>query len=672
MRFSILTTLLISMTTFAQTPIEKFSNQLKHQLSKSTSISELQVWIFFNDKGSEADSYLLKPGSVVSEKSLQRRSKVFTSYALLENTDLPVSASYIKQVQSAGFKLKQKSKWFNGVSGYASVSVLNVISTLPFVKQIDLVACLPKNYEKTESDFTIDVSKSIQNKIQSPNLLDYGNSSSQVQQINVHEVHNLGYTGQGVTVCVMDAGFNRLTHEVFSTMNIIAAYDFVNNDPGVGDSTDMGGGSHGTQTLSAIGGFKEGKLVGPAFGANFILAKTENTDSETPIEEDNWIAALEWADSIGVDVTSTSLGYFGYDAPFVGYTWENMDGNTARITIAADLAVKKGIVVVNSAGNEGFNSTHNTLAAPSDGDSVIAVGSVTSSGTRSSFSSVGNTVDGRIKPDIMAMGSSVTLASPINDTRYSTASGTSFSCPLAAGVAALILNAKPDLTPIQVRDALRNSASRNQNPDREYGWGIINALNAINSTIPVELVSFNAEISNNMVILSWETSTETNSDGFAIERARENSSFSEIGFVDAAGNSTSVNSYKFVDELFISGKYFYRLKQVNFDGTFEFSSEIEVKIKNPEGYVLSQNFPNPFNPSTKVKYSVPFSSKVNLVLYDVLGNEIKQIFEGEVEAGNYEATVNADDFVHPLSSGIYFLQLKTKGFQKSIKITLAK
>ena len=155
----------------------------------------------------------------------------------------------------------------------------------------------------------------------------------------------MGYTGQGVTVCVMDAGFNRLSHEVFSAMNIIAAYDFVNNDPDVGDSTDLGNGSHGTQTLSAIGGFKEGKLIGPAFGANFILAKTENTDSETPIEEDNWIAALEWADSIGVDVTSTSLGYLDYDPPFVGYTWENMDGNTARITIAADLAVKKGIVV---------------------------------------------------------------------------------------------------------------------------------------------------------------------------------------------------------------------------------------------------------------------------------------------------------------------------------------
>jgi hypothetical protein len=455
-------------------------------------------------------------------------------------------------------------------------------------------------------------------------------------------------------------------------MNIIAKYDFVNHDPGVGDSTDMGEGSHGTQTLSAIGGFKQGKLIGPAFNSNFILAKTENTDSETPIEEDNWIAALEWADSIGVDVTSTSLGYLGYDAPFVGYTWQNMDGNTARITIAGDLAVKKGIVVVNSAGNEGFNSTHNTLGAPADGDSIIAVGSVGSSGTRSGFSSVGNTVDGRIKPDIMAMGSGVTLASPYSNTTYTTGSGTSFSCPLAAGVAALILSYNPSLTPIQVRDAMRNTASRSQNPDREYGWGIINALNAINFATPVELLSLNAEIIGKNVQLNWITATETNSYGFSIERSRNNSSFEEVGFVNAVGNSSSIKNYKFVDNLTVSGKYYYRLKQIDMDGTFEYSPEVEVSINNPDDFSLSQNYPNPFNPSTKVKYSVPFNSNVKLVLYDVLGNKIGQIFEGTKDAGIYEATISANDFSFPLTSGIYFLKLETENFQKSIKITLAK
>ena len=168
--------------------------------------------------------------------------------------------------------------------------------------------------------------------------------------------------------------------------------------------SDMGLARTELATLSLIGGFYEGQLIGPAFGADFILTRTENTDSETPIEEDNWIAAMEWADSIGVDVTSTSLGYIGFDPPYTSYTWQDMDGNTCRITNGADYAVSLGIFVVNSAGNEGYD-VHNTLGAPADGDSVIAIGSVNSSGSRSNFSSVGPTVDGRIKPDLMTMGS---------------------------------------------------------------------------------------------------------------------------------------------------------------------------------------------------------------------------------------------------------------------------
>ena len=400
------------------------------------------------------------------------------------------------------------------------------------------------------------------------------------------------------------------------------------------------------------------------------MAKTENTFSETPVEEDNWIAALEWADSIGVDVTSTSLGYTTYDSPFTSYTWENMDGNTARITIAADLAVKKGIVVVNSAGNQGFHTEHNTIGAPSDGDSVIAVGAVNSSGTRTSFSSVGNTADGRIKPDIMAMGSGVVLASSNGTTSYKTGSGTSFSCPLAAGVAALILSYNPSLTPIQVRDLLRNSASRSQNPDREYGWGIIDALKAIDTATPVELTSFNAEVVDHKVHLEWITASEINVSRFSIERSKNNSPFLEIGFIYPERNSTSVNTYNYVDEFVLPGIYYYRLKMIDLDGSFEVSSEVNVYITGPAEFNLSQNYPNPFNPSTKVKYSIPVSSNVKLTLFDVLGKEIAQIFKGELETGEYEAVFSADDFA--LSSGIYFIKLETAGFKKSIKLTLVK
>lgn len=497
-----------------QAQINKFSLALESKLNESSSGDELLVWIYFNDKGSETNFYLGNPELVVSQKSLSRRAKVFGNSDLLTIKDLPVNQNYINHVRSNGFKVRWTSKWLNAVSGTANKYQLEEIASLPFIKKLDIVYRL-KSGNKPEQDF--DNSPEIQTKLIQPEGIhsyDYGNSYSQLQQINVPAVHDSGYTGQGVTICVMDAGFNRLSHDAFLSMNIIATWDFVNNDPNVGDQNDMGEGSHGTMTLSNIGGFAPGQLIGPAFNANYILAKTENTDSETPIEEDHWIAAMEWADSIGVDVTSTSLGYIGFDPPYTSYTWMDMDGNTTVITNGADYAAYIGIVVVNSAGNEGYNSSHNTLGAPADGDSVITAGAVTSSGSRSSFSSVGPTVDGRIKPDIMARGSSNVVASPYGDHSYTTASGTSFSCPLSAGVAALILCANPNLTPMQVREAMRNTASKSSNPDNLYGWGILNALNAINYFPPPPATfQISVEINNGWNLVSVPG---LNSDGMGV------------------------------------------------------------------------------------------------------------------------------------------------------------
>ena len=476
--FIIVIMLCIIPTSFAQTSNLKFSKALENKLTNLSSTDEILVWVYFNDKGNTNSFYLNNPQLVVSEKSLKRRVKVLGNNSVLTFKDLPVNTDYITQLQSLGFKLKWSSKWLNAVSGYTDKIQLEEIASLASVKNIDIVYKLRKGNEPETS-----LNKLIQPlKTEVPegiHSLDYGSSYAQLQQINVPAVHDSGYTGQGITICVMDAGFSRLSHDAFLSMDIIAAWDFVNNDPNVGNQSDMGEGSHGTQTLSTIGGFAPGYLIGPAFNASYILAKTENTDSETPIEEDNWIAAMEWADSIGVDVTSTSLGYIDFDPPYTSYTWMDMDGNTTVITNGADYAAYIGIVVVNSAGNEGYNASHNTLGAPADGDSVITAGAVNSSGSRSSFSSVGPTVDGRIKPDIMALGSGNVVASPSNDHNYTTASGTSFSCPLSAGVAALILCANPNLTPMQVRDAMRNTASKSSNPDNSYGWGILDALAAV-------------------------------------------------------------------------------------------------------------------------------------------------------------------------------------------------
>jgi len=666
MKKLILTFFFFASVVFAQAPVDKLSAALKMKLIEAGN-DQILVWVYFKDKGLNKDTYFNNPLLVVSEKSLQRRSKVFPKDKLITFEDLPVHNPYVDRVKNSGMIIRHKSKWLNAVSGFVPKEKINEISSLPFVKKVDVLYSLRKSEEPVEEDIPITSENNFQ--LNKQLQYDYGQSFAQLQQINVPAVHDLGYTGEGVVICVMDAGFNRLSHEVFANLDIIAAWDFVNGDPNVGDEGDMGTGSHGTQTLSVIGGFKEGDLIGPAFNASYILAKTENTDSETPIEEDHWIAAMEWADSIGVDVTSTSLGYIDFDPPYPSYTWEDMDGNTTVITIGADLAAQRGIVVVNSAGNEGSHPTHNTLGAPADGDSVIAVGSVNSSGTRSSFSSVGPTVDGRIKPDVMARGSSTRVASPFSNTSYSNASGTSFSCPLAAGVAALILDANPNLTPMQVREAMRETASNSSSPDNLMGWGILNALDAINYfPLPVELVSFTGRVENSVVHLSWQTASEVNNHGFEVERKSEQRSFITIGFVDGMGNTTSEVNYTFTDKNVQPGNYTYRLKQVDFNGSYKYSNEINISVAVPGEFVLYQNYPNPFNPSTTIKYSVPTQSYIKLILYDAIGNRIKTIDEGLKTAGIHKIDLNAEG----LSSGVYFVTLNSEFNSQSVKIVLAK
>ncbi len=656
-------------TGFAQQgPLSKITAALQTRMNTASSDEQLLVWIYFTDKGQNTDAYFNQPLTVVSEKSLKRREKVLGKDALTMR-DIPVNPAYIAEVKAEGLTINWASKWLNAVSGTVTKSHLAEIEALPTVKKLDIVRKMKSGYEP-ETDMNA-VHETLSKVTQPAGIhsYDYGESYAQLQQINVPAVHDMGYTGQGVTVCLMDAGFSRLSHDAFLSMDIIAAYDFVNHDPNVGNQSDSGDGSHGTETLSTIGGYAPGHLIGPAFSSSYILAKTENTDSETPIEEDNWIAAMEWADSIGVDVTSTSLSYLEFDPPWQSYTWMDMDGNTAISTIGADYAAYLGIVVVNSAGNAGYNSSHNTLGAPADGDSVITAGAVGLSGGRSSFSSVGPTADGRTKPDIMALGDGDVVASPYGDHSYSYASGTSFSCPLSAGVAALILSVNPGLTPMQVRDAMRNTASQSSNPDNEYGWGILNALDAVNYfPTPVELQSFSAVVRGGKVNLEWNTATEKNNRGFEIEKKSAKTDYKTIGFVQGSGTVSTPNHYSFIDENSTKGLYTYRLKQIDFDGSYAFSSEVTVDVPAASDFVLEQNYPNPFNPSTKINYSVPNGSRVKLILYDILGNQVRVLSNEFKEAGNYSFTLNAEG----LSSGVYIVRLNAGTTNKVIKITLAK
>lgn len=572
MKKLILSLLTLTIIISAQTN-SKLTNKISERFNSGQ--TEVLAWIYFSDKGNDTEYLKNNPGVFLTERAIKRRSKVRDNSELIDFTDLPINNNYLSMLEQKGINIKQKSKWFNSVSAVLTEDQANELIELSFIKRIDVVKKF-KTKLMPEEDGKV-VLPPMQKQITS---LDYGASFTQLNQMNVPPLHDEGLSGAGVLVCLMDAGFNLLSHETFDQMTIIDTWDFVNGDPDVGDGADMGSGSHGTQTLSTIGGYSPGNLIGPAYGADYLLAKTENTESETPVEEDNWIAALEWADAYGVDVTSTSLGYITFDSPYPDYTWEDMDGNTATITIAADLAVKKGIVVVNSAGNEGYHSTHNTLGAPSDGDSVLAIGAVTSSGSRSSFSSVGNTVDGRIKPDVMAMGSSVRVASTFSTSGYTTASGTSFSCPLAAGVVALLLEYNPNLTPIQVNDLLRSTASNAASPNREYGWGIINALEAKNNAItpdstPPDKITDLAvsNITSNSISIQWTVPNDTTAGGVRHFDIRYSNApiTSEVTFDNAIqipyegnpGAAGSIESVSLLNQPF-STQYYFAVKSADY------------------------------------------------------------------------------------------------------------
>ena len=439
----------------------------------------VKVWVFFTDKGMRSQTAFAQKAALVelTERAMRRRAKVDHDRVLF--VDIPVEQTYIDRITALGAKHRRSSRWLNAATFEIPTDQLQTVSALPFVARIkpmqifhrDLPAQEPIKYEAPSGALA-------------PDVLNYGTAASQLTQINVPAVHDLGYSGAGVTLAIMDTGY-RKTHDAFAQHylngRVLAEWDFVNNDGNTANETDDGDWTsqwnHGTYIFSVSAGEDPGFLYGPAYHANIILCKTEDVRSETQVEEDNWVAALEFADSIGTDVITTSLGYDDFDDGS-GYSYEDMDGQTAVISIAASTCDGLGIVMCNSMGNSGPGV--GTLSAPADAFDILSIGNVNSVGAISSSSSRGPTYDGRTKPDVCARGTSTACAGSWGDDAYTSASGTSLSTPLVAGAVCLVIEAHPEWSPAQVRDALRMTASQAATPDNNYGWGIIDVLAAIN------------------------------------------------------------------------------------------------------------------------------------------------------------------------------------------------
>ena len=430
--------------------------QILTDLSPGKRETGYRVWVYFDEKDQERIVDL-------DPSSIKRRQK--HNIHTLTKYDYLIKDNYIDAIKSVGVEVKNQSRWLNAVSITADLDQITLIEKFIFVKKVSPI------YQHKKKKPTQSRQSTNQNRD-----LDYGNSQNQIEQINCRIPHIAGYFGQGVRVLYLDTGYE-LNHEAYDSLNLIAEYDFINDDQNtanenaqeiIDDQDD-----HGTICLSVLAGYAPGHLIGPAFKSEYLLAKTEIMAEEIQQEEDNYVVALEWGEALGADIACASLGYLDW------YTYNDLDGNTAATTIAVDIASSLGVLCVNSAGNEGDDPWYHIIT-PADADSVISVGAVLQNGEIANFSSRGPTYDGRIKPEVCAQGANTYCVRSNTEYSYRTASGTSFSAPLVAGAAAVILSANPEWTNMQVREALLMTASNSNMPDNTYGYGIINTWDAIN------------------------------------------------------------------------------------------------------------------------------------------------------------------------------------------------
>lgn len=435
--------------------------------------ASVRVWVLFTDKGIRSAAEFSSQAAAIDlpEKVRQRRAKTDRDRVLF--VDLPVRGDYINGVSAVGATHRRTSRWLNAASFDISPERLDEIASLPFVAEVRPVATFRRDLpEISELRFDTPAPQAL-----APDALNYGYATDQINQINVPPVHDKGYDGSGVTLAIFDTGF-RKTHEAFANAyaegRVLAEWDFVFNDGNTDYQAGLDWGSstsHGTMIWSVSAGYYPGKIIGPGYKANILLAKTEDVRDETQVEEDNWVAALEWADTLGADVITSSLGYSDW------YTYANMDGQTAVTTVAANTAAGLGIVVCNSMGNSGPSS--GTLSAPADAHDILSVGAVDVNNVIASFSSRGPTYDGRIKPEVVARGVTTSAAVNSSDVGYGTANGTSLSTPLVAGAAVLLVQAHPEFSPQMIRQALMETADRAGAPGNTFGWGLIDTDDAL-------------------------------------------------------------------------------------------------------------------------------------------------------------------------------------------------
>ena len=417
-------------------------------------------WISFSDKNLNQFS-LSSPGDYLSERAIQRRIR---QNIAIDSLDLPVNQNYIKDVINLGARLIHSSKWLNGITVKAETESFNIkVAKLPFVKEVQLTKTTStksaiQKFDETSGIESIPIDASL-----------YGPSVYQTSILNGQFLHNRNYKGLGMQIAVLDGGFlNVDKYAAFDSLwannQILGTKDFV-------DPTDdfYSTNYHGMSVLSCMGGNVPGKLIGTATKASYWMIRSEDTDSEFLIEEDNWVAAAEFADSVGVDIINSSLGYTQFDDAAMNHPYSAIDGKTTRVTRGANIAASRGILVFASAGNEG-NKTWKYLVAPSDGEKVIGVGAVNKDSIPASFTSYGPAYGGKIKPNVAAVGWNTYLQK--SDGSFGYSNGTSFSSPVMAGMAASYWQSVSHVPAVEIKKTIEKFSHLYSNPDVQLGFGV--------------------------------------------------------------------------------------------------------------------------------------------------------------------------------------------------------
>ena len=571
----------------------------------------LKVWVLFVDKdilGTSDQRRALEQYQFQISDRAKRRREFRTHHNRPDFTDLPVESHYIEAVLRLGGKLRSKSRWLNGIGLEATMQEIRAIAHLSCVRAID-----PIHQYTAIVEFPVNGSWSL--GAPSPaQSLNYGSATAQITQIQADFLHQKGFFGEDIVIGLLDTGFN-LEHIALERVDVIAQHDFINGDTNTADEADQddpGQDDHGSVVLGILAADAPGQLIGVAPRARYLLGKTERVSQhglvfERQIEEDWWIEGIEWLEEMGADVVSSSLGYFEW------YRFADLDGKTAKVTVAANLAVQKGMSVVIAAGNLGTLPTSEAfglpgrITPPADGFDVLTIGAVDRDGQVLPFSSRGPTFDGRVKPDLMAMGEGVTsIDSTTREGFLNNYVGTSSATPLAAGVVALLIEAYPLATVQDIVNVLRRTASQSGKPNNIAGYGIIHAQAAYDRLLD---------------------------------------QFGHTGLP----------------------------KPIAVQPVAELLPTTLGKVKQGE---LFQSYPNPFNAETWIPFKLKSAGQVNIRVYDARGSLVSFLELGRFSAGDYSAKHraaywNGRNFDgERAASGTYFYVLEFQGETDTGKMIL--